>query len=285
MVKIIYNDQIIDKNKVKIDIEDRGYQFGDGVYEVIRIYNGQLFTADEHLSRFFSSAEKIKIGVSYPKKQLLSLLDQLINENNVNNGSVYMQITRGASPRNHIFPGEDTKPVLTAYTKEVERPVLALENGVKAIIADDIRWLRCDIKSLNLLPNLLAKQQATEQGCYEAILHRDGTVTEGSSSNAYMIKGGKVKTHPATNLILNGITRQVIARLCQENEIPFLEEAFTVDELFAADEVFISSTTSEVMPVTYLDDHSFNNGNPGPITRKLQSLFLEEIKKVKIDQL
>ncbi|CAM4233567.1 D-amino-acid transaminase [Lederbergia lenta] len=280
MVKIIYNDQIMDKNKVQIDIEDRGYQFGDGVYEVIRIYDGQLFTAEEHLTRFFSSAEKIKIVVPFPKEQLLRLIKQLINENKVNNGSIYMQITRGASPRNHVFPSAETKPVLTAYTKVVERPESALENGVEAIVADDIRWLRCDIKSLNLLPNLLAKQQATEKGCYESILHRDGTVTEGSSSNAYIIKDGKVKTHPATNLILNGITRQVIARLCDENQIPFYEEVFTVDELLAADEVFISSTTSEVMPVIRVDGKLFSDGKPGQITRKLQSLFLEEIKKM-----
>ena len=243
MGKIIFNDQIINKSDARIDIEDRGYQFGDGVYEVIRIYNGKPFTAEEHLDRLYDSAEKIKIVMPFEKADLFSLLNQLIEENGVQNGSVYMQITRGASPRNHVFPGKDVKPVLTAYTNVVERPESALDHGVKAIIADDIRWLRCDIKSLNLLPNLLAKQQATEQGCTEAILHRNGIVTEGSSSNAYIVKDGHIKTHPATNLILNGITRQVIAQLCEKNNIPFSEEAFQLDDLLQADEVFISSTT------------------------------------------
>jgi len=281
MVKVILNDEIIDRSEAAIDIEDRGYQFGDGVYEVIRVYDGVLFTGDEHLERFYSSAEKIKITVPFQKEDLLDLMNQLIRVNNVHDGSIYMQLTRGASPRNHVFPSVDTKPVLTAYTKEVARPVESLENGVAAMVAEDIRWLRCDIKSLNLLPNLLAKQAATEQGCYEAILHRNGLVTEGSASNAYIVVDGKIKTHPATNLILNGITRQVVARLCKENNIPFSEEAFTLDELRNADEIFVTSTTSEVMPVVKLDEREVGNGKPGEVTRKLQTLFVEEFEAVK----
>lgn len=281
MVKVILNDDIIDRSEAAIDIEDRGYQFGDGVYEVIRVYDGVLFTGDEHLERFYSSAKKIKITVPFQKEDLLDLMNQLIRVNNVHDGSIYMQLTRGASPRNHVFPSVDTKPVLTAYTKEVARPVESLENGVAAMVAEDIRWLRCDIKSLNLLPNLLAKQTATEQGCYEAILHRDGLVTEGSASNAYIVVDGKIKTHPATNLILNGITRQVVARLCKDNNIPFSEEAFTLDELRNADEIFVTSTTSEVMPVVKLDEREVGNGKPGEVTRKLQTLFVGEFEAVK----
>jgi len=281
MVKVIVNDKIMDRTEAVIDIEDRGYQFGDGVYEVIRIYDGVLFTGDEHLDRFYSSAEKIKIAVPFQKEDLLELIHQLVQENGVKDGSLYMQLTRGASPRNHIFPSKDTMPALTAYTKEVARPVESLENGVAAMVADDIRWLRCDIKSLNLLPNLLAKQAATEQGCYEAILHRDGLVTEGSASNAYIVSGGKVKTHPATNLILNGITRQVVARICDKNNIPFVEEAFTLDDLYNADEIFVTSTTSEVMPVVKLDGNAVGDGKPGEVTRKLQTLFVEEFESVK----
>ena len=160
---------------LRIDIEDRGYQFGDGVYEVIRIYKGKPFTAEEHLDRLYDSAEKIKIVVPFEKADLFSLLNQLIEENSVQNGSVYMQITRGASPRNHVFPGKDVKPVLTAYTNVVERPESALDHGVKAIIADDIRWLRCDIKSLNLLPNLLAKRAGKRTG-----MHRSDTSSQWS---------------------------------------------------------------------------------------------------------
>ncbi|MCJ7842765.1 D-amino-acid transaminase [Lederbergia sp. NSJ-179] len=283
MGKVLVNNQLMDRTEAIIDIEDRGYQFGDGVYEVIRVYDGAVFTADEHLDRFFQSANKIKIDVQFDQKQLLALIHQLIEENNVHDGSIYMQLTRGASPRNHIFPGSEIKPVLTAYTKEVARPEGNLETGVKAMIADDIRWLRCDIKSLNLLPNVLAKQEATDHGCYEAILHRDGTVTEGSSSNAYIVKDGKVMTHPATNLILNGITRQVILKLCQAHQIPVAEEEFQIEDLKTADEIFISSTTSEIMPIVELDGQSIGDGKPGPFTRKLQTLFLKEIEAAKSD--
>lgn len=281
MGKVIINDQITERSEAVIDIEDRGYQFGDGVYEVIRIYDGSLFTAEEHLNRFYQSAEKIKMIVPFDKKQLRALVEQLVKENQVKDGSLYMQLTRGASPRNHVFPGEEIQPVLTAYTKEVPRPEEAMANGVKAIVVDDIRWLRCDIKSLNLLPNILAKQEASEQGCFEAIQHRNGLVTEGSSSNAYIIKDGKIQTHPATNLILNGITRQVIAKLCAENDIPFSEKPFHIDDLFNADEVFISSTTSEVMPVIQIDEQVIGDGKPGRITSQLQSLFVAKIESDK----
>jgi len=279
MGKIILNDQIVDRSTVRIDIEDRGYQFGDGVYEVIRVYGGELFTAKEHINRLFQSAEKIKLELTYTHEQVEELVTTLLNENGIGNGSVYMQVTRGAAPRSHMFPSSSsqTKAIFTAYTNQVERPEKSLENGVAAITADDIRWLRCDIKSLNLLPNVLAKQEATEAGCYEAILHRSGTVTEGSSSNAYMVKDGKVITHPADNFILNGITRQVLAALCKENGIPFVEEAFHVNDLFQADEVFITSTTSEVMPVVKVDGKEVGDGKPGEITRKLQNLFKAKI--------
>ncbi|MBP1915286.1 D-amino-acid transaminase [Lederbergia galactosidilytica] len=285
MAKVLVNDQLIERTEAVIDIEDRGYQFGDGVYEVIRIYDGMAFTADEHLDRFFHSAEKIKMEMPFDKQQMLQFIEQLIKENNLQDGSIYMQVTRGATARNHLFPGKDIKPVLTAYTKEVARPEEKLENGVKAMVTEDIRWLRCDIKSLNLLPNVLAKQEAKEQDCYEAILHRNGTVTEGSSSNAYIIKDGKIITHPATNLILNGITRQVILQLCQANQIPVAEEEFHLDDLKTADEIFVSSTTSEVMPIVQLDGQSIGDGKPGPLTKKLQSLFLEKIEEVKTQKM
>lgn len=180
-----------------------------------------------------------------------------------------------------MFPKPDnqTKAVFTAYTNDVARPEKLFENGVEAITVEDIRWLRCDIKSLNLLPNVLAKQEATEAGCFEAILHRNGTVTEGSSSNAYIVKDGQVITHPADNLILNGITRQVLAKLCEENGIPFMEKTFELTDLFEADEVFITSTTSEVMPIVKIDGKNVGDGNPGNITRKLQSLFEAKINQ------
>ncbi len=188
-------------------------------------------------------------------------------------GHIYFQITRGACPRNHIFPGDDVAPVLTGNAKENPRPFENFENGVKATFVEDIRWLRCDIKSLNLLGAVLAKQEAHEKDCYEAILHRGETVTEGSSSNIYGVKDGVLYTHPADNLILNGITRQVIFKCAEEIGMPVKEEAFTKEQLLAMDEVIVSSTTSEVTPVIDVDGQAIGSGKPGEWTRKLQAQF------------
>ena len=269
----LWNDRIVADQEVVVDKEDRGYQFGDGVYEVVKVYNGQLFTMEEHVERFYASAEKIKITIPYTKDKLYTLLHQLVEANEIDTGHIYFQITRGACPRNHIFPGNDVQPVLTGNAKENPRPVANLENGVKATFAEDIRWLRCDIKSLNLLGAVLAKQEAHEKGCYEAILHRGETVTEGSSSNIYGVKDGILYTHPADNLILNGITRQVILKCAEEIGMPVKEEAFTKEQLLAMDEVIVSSTTSEVTPIIDIDGQVIGGGKPGGWTRKLQAQF------------
>ncbi len=273
----LWNDRIVADEEVVVDKEDRGYQFGDGVYEVVKVYNGQLFTLEEHVDRFYASAEKIKITVPYTKDKLYTLLHQLVEANEINTGHIYFQITRGACPRNHIFPCDDVQPVITGNAKENPRPAANLENGVKATFVEDIRWLRCDIKSLNLLGAVLAKQEAHEKGCYEAILHRGETVTEGSSSNIYGVKAGVLYTHPADNLILKGITRQVILKCAEEIGMPVKEEAFTKEQLLAMDEVIVSSTTSEVTPIIDIDGHAISGGKPGEWTRKLQAQFETKI--------
>ncbi|WP_336046987.1 D-amino-acid transaminase [Solibacillus ferritrahens] len=275
----LWNDQIIKDEEVVVDKEDRGYQFGDGVYEVVKVYNGEMFTANEHIDRFYDSAEKIRIVIPYTKDKLHHLLHQLIEVNNIDTGHVYFQITRGAGPRNHIFPGDDVKPVLTGNTKENPRPYKNFENGVKATFVEDIRWLRCDIKSLNLLGAVLAKQEAFEKGCYEAILHRGDVISEGSSSNIYGIKEGVLYTHPANNLILNGITRQVIIKCAAEIGLPVNEQPMTKEQLLAMDEVIVSSTTSEVTPIIEVDGTVIGNGTPGDWTRKLQAQFETKIPK------
>lgn len=275
----IINGEMIKRQEARVDIEDRGYQFGDGVYEVIRVYNGKMFTAQEHMERFAKSAESIGIQLPYAEGQLIKILNDLIEKNGLKLGIIYMQITRGAAPRNHAFPAGDVTPCLTAYTKELPIPTANLQSGVKAILTEDIRWLRCDIKSLNLLGNILAKQKAAEQGCYEAIQHRGQDVTEGSSSNVYMVKNGTVITHESNHLILKGITKDVILQVCAENNIPVEERTFTLEELAQADEVFLSSTTSEVTPIVVIDGKKMGDGLPGPVTQKLQTLFKQEIEK------
>ncbi|WP_332649449.1 D-amino-acid transaminase [Lysinibacillus sp. 54212] len=269
----LWNDRIVADGEVVIDKEDRGYQFGDGIYEVVKVYNGQLFTAQEHIDRFYSSAEKIKLTIPYSKDKLHQLLHQLVEANEVGTGHVYFQITRGTTPRNHIFPDATVPAVLTGNTKENPRPIENFEKGVKATFVEDIRWLRCDIKSLNLLGAVLAKQEAHEKGCYEAILHRGEKVTEGSSSNIYGIKDGVLYTHQADNFILNGITRAVILKCAEEIGLPVKEEAFTKVQALEMDELIVSSTTSEVTPIVEVDGTAIGNGQPGEWTRKLQAQF------------
>lgn len=278
MEYVIVGGEIVDRGLATVDIEDRGYQFGDGVYEVIRVYNGKMFTAKEHLNRLQESAEKISIQIPYQPSELEELLKGLIEKNELTNGIIYMQFTRGASPRNHAFP-HNVATNFVAYTRNVDRPVNSMQEGVKAIFIDDIRWLRCDIKSLNLLGNLLAKQKAVEAGCFEAIQHRGDIVTEGSSSNVAIVKNGTVITHPANNLILNGITRQKVKQVCEQNQIPFEEKEFTVEEVLRADEVFLSGTTVEVTPIVEVEEKKISGGTPGEVTKKLQQLIKDEIEK------
>lgn len=278
----LWNSQIVKDEEVVIDKEDRGYQFGDGVYEVIKVYDGEMFTVNEHIDRLYESAEKIRITIPYTKDKLHQLLHELVEKNELNTGHIYFQITRGTSPRVHNFPGDNVKPVITAYTKENPRPLENFEKGVKATFAEDIRWLRCDIKSLNLLGAVLAKQEAYEKGCYEAILHRNGVVTEGSSTNVFGIKDGVLYTHEANNFILKGITRGVVLNCAEEIGLPVKEKAFTTSEALEMDELFVTSTTSEVTPVIEIDGKLINGGNVGEWTRKLQKQFETKIRKSNI---
>ncbi|MDP4085911.1 MAG: D-amino-acid transaminase [Bacillota bacterium] len=274
----ILNGEIIERSNAMVDVEDRGYQFGDGVYEVIRVYNGKMFTVEEHLNRFERSSKNIGITLPFAKEQVKEQLENLIKKNNLQLGIIYMQVTRGTAPRNHTFPSGDVKPTVVAYTKELSRPTENMQTGVKTILVEDIRWLRCDIKSLNLLGNILAKQQAAEAGCFESIQHRGEDVTEGSSSNIFIVKNGVIHTHPSNNLILKGITKDVILDLCSKNGIAVEERVFTKEDLNNADEVFLSSTTAEVMPIVKIDGRKVKNGSPETVTRRLQALFTEEIE-------
>ncbi|MCP1287257.1 D-amino-acid transaminase [Mammaliicoccus sciuri] len=274
MSYIYLNDEFVEESEGKISYSDRGYNFGDGIYEYIRIYDGKVFTSKEHYERLFRSAKEIGLNLdAYSVEGLTEVTKELAAKNNVVNGGVYIQVTRGVAPRNHPFPDANTKPVFSAFSKSYDRPYDELENGVKTITVEDIRWLRCDIKSLNLLGNVLAKEKATQNDAAEAIMHRGETVTEGSSSNVYAIKGGKIYTHPANNLILNGITRRVIKELADDLNIPFIEESFTLDFLNDADEVIISSTSIEVMPVVQVNDQKIGDGKVGQITKQLQNAF------------
>ncbi len=275
----IINGEMIERDSAKMDIEDRSCQFGDGVYEVIRVYNGKMFTIKEHLERLFRSTNSLEISLHYSEEQLTGMLEELIRKNGLKLGIIYLQVSRGVAPRNHAFPAGTVTPSFVAYTKVLDRPVKNFETGVKTLLTEDIRWLRCDIKSLNLLGNVLAKQKAAKNGCYEAILHRGQNVTEGSSSNIFIVKNGTVITHESNNFILKGITKDVILKACEANHIPVEERTFSLEDLLNADEAFLSSTTSEVTPIIEIDGAALSGGRPGAITKKLQALFKTEIQK------
>lgn len=273
MTKVLINEKLVDEQDANVPYNDRGYVFGDGIYEYIRVYDNNVFTAKEHFERLLRSAKEIGLELKYNVDELTELVQELLSTNGIVNGGVYIQVTRGAAPRDHAFPTPSIEANIMAFTKSYDRPYKLLEEGINAITTEDIRWLRCDIKSLNLLGNVLAKEYATKYNAQEAIQHRGDIVTEGSSSNVYAIKNGEIYTHPVNNYILNGITRMVIKSVAEEKDIPFNEEVFTLDFLKNADEIIVSSTSIEVMPVVKLNGENVGNGEVGSITKSLQEGF------------
>lgn len=271
-MEIVLKDRhFMNKSELKIQLTDRGYQFGDGIYEVVGVYEGRPFKLTEHITRLIRSAREIKLALPYTENELHTMLLQLKEKNNLQNGYIYMQITRGVAPRSHEFPKSNPEPVLTAYTVEEERlDGKCYEEGIDVTLTRDIRWLRCDIKTLNLLPNVLAKQEAVEQGAYEAVFVRDnGIVTESCASNLFVVKDGVVLTHPANELILNGITRQTVLEICKELAIPTVEIPFSKEFLLEADEAFLSSTYSDVTPIKNIIGEDIQFKTPGVITEQI----------------
>ncbi|KZD66333.1 D-amino-acid transaminase [Bacillus cereus] len=272
--------KVNDLEEINLSIEDRSAQFGDGVYEVIRCYaskTGMRFhLLHEHIDRLFDSMAFINIKPSFTKEELIVKLLKLVTVNGITEDSyIYIQISRGTAPRNHIY-NDDIKPNYYAYVVPKKRPTELFKTGVKALIQEDCRWLKCNIKSLNLLPNVLAKQEAHNNGCFEAILHRDGIVTEGSASNVFIVKDGTLQTHPANNYILNGIVRQQVIKLAETLNIPTELSPFTLDQLLEADEVFITSTTAELIPVSNIFG-KVEFSSKRPILSKLQEVFEQNI--------
>lgn len=282
---ILTQKEFAHRDKLTYPYEERGLQFGDGVYEVIRLYEGRCYLLEEHIQRLFRSAEAIKIKLSYTEEELISLLLQLVEKNNMkNDGKIYLQVTRGSARRDHVFPASDIEANFYAYIEDLPRNLANLENGVSVITKRDVRWEKCYIKSLNLLPNVLAKQAAKEQGCYESILHKDGLVTECSSANVFLVKGDKIFTYPPTKRILHGCVRMRTKQFAQDLGIPFVEEGFTLDDIPVADELFLTSSTSEVMPIIQVDGQLIKDGKPGTITRKLQHAY-EQDAQIQADQI
>jgi len=261
------------RDNLQYPYEERGLQFGDGVYEVIRVYEGNCYLLKEHIDRLFRSAKAIKLNLPFSKEKIIDSLTDLLKRNKMaEDGQIYLQVTRGSAPRDHPFP-EHVLPNIYAYVKALTRNTELLNTGVKTITKQDERWENCYIKSLNLLPNVLAKQEAKENGSYEAILHRGGEVTECSAANVFLVKGGKIYTHPATRRILHGCVRSAVKRFTENLGFSFIEEAFTVDVIPFADEMFLTSSTSEVLPIVKVDNVQIADGRPGLITKQLQKAY------------
>jgi D-alanine transaminase len=273
---IVYlNGRFISQDESFISTNDRGFYFGDGVYEVIKYYRGVPFCFEDHMIRLGNSLSSVKIDLDI--SSLGSYCDQLIEDNLLKDeyAGVYIQVTRGVSPRIHRFPGKEVKPTLFMRAFSMPSYQDDLRNGIPVITREDIRWLRCDIKSIALLPNTMLFQQAVEHNAGECFLVRNGNYTEATHSNIMAVIGDTVFTHPDSNLILPGITKKAVIHLCDELCIPLTERPVSIEETHLFDECFITGTGSEIMPVIKIDGKSVGNGRPGSVTRRLQEAFFK----------
>jgi D-alanine transaminase len=272
---VFLNGEFIKKEDAKISPNDRGFIFADGVYEVAKYYYGKPFRYDDHLKRLERSLAEIEIEYNETDK-LEAVFDELITKNNLKDkhAGVYLQITRGEHKRVHHFP-ENVSPTVYAFAFALPSFKSNLENGISVITHDDIRWQRCDIKSVSLLPNTMLYNKAVKSGAGECVLIRDGMVTEATHSSVLGVKNGTVITRPLSNLILPGITRKVILEICTANQIPYEEREFSETEMLEMDELIIAGTGSEITPAIQVNDNMIGNGKPGKITRFIQEKFFE----------
>ena len=273
MSRIAYaNGRYIRQAEAMVNIEDRGYQFADGVYEVIAVANGRLVESEQHFDRLQRSLEGLQMEPPCHRLILVLIMAEVLRRNHINQGFIYLQITRGVAPRNHAFPVRDTVSSLVVTASRKNLPTAAdIAAGVKIVTVPETRWSRPDIKTVSLLPNVLAKQDAVARGAYEAwFVDKAGLITEGSSTNAWIVVDGKeIVTRPLSQEILAGITRQTLISIARENNLIVTERPFSIEEALAAKEAFLTSTTSFVMPVVTIDDTPIGTGKPGDVSLQL----------------
>ena len=281
---VFLNGDWLEKNEAKVSVFDRGFLFADGVYEVIPIINSNSVDFEPFIQRLLYSLEQLSLPSSFTtltalgsdlESQLRNLIEKLIELNNIEEGGVYMQITRGVSPRDFPFP-EGLEPTFMAFgfSKSIFNRELAA-SGVKIITTEDIRWKRRDIKSIALLGQCVAKQHAAENDAYEAWMVEDGFVTEGASSSAYIVKDKTIITRPLSNSILPGIRRKIVLAVAEKNQLTIEQRLFSVEEALNADEAFMSSATTLVLPVTQINNTQISNGRIGDITKQVRDLYIE----------
>lgn len=275
---VFVNGQYVPEDQAQVSIFDRGFVFGDGIYEVVPVIGGKMVDKAPFLERLKRSLGELRIDMPMSDADYLAMHEKLINLNGIDEGGVYSQITRGAADRDFAFPKQAT-PSVVAFT--MKKPLLDNPNatkGVKVVTVEDIRWKRRDIKSVALLGQVMAKQEAVEKGGFEGWMVEDGFVTEGTSSTAYIVKDDTIITRPLSNSILPGIRRKVLLQLCAKHNVKLEERLFTVEEALAADEAFLSSATTLVMPIVEIDDTMIGGGQPGPMARKMREAYIAEIK-------
>jgi D-alanine transaminase len=271
---VFLNNEFMEADRAKVSVFDRGYLFGDGVYEVVPVINSCLIDRENFLERLDYSLGVVGIEWPCPKKEYVAMLQELIRRNNLVEGGVYTQVTRGVAPRDFGFP-QDCSPSCMAFAFKkmlVDNPLA--KSGVSVITVPDIRWKRRDVKSIALLGQCLAKEEAVRKGGFEGWMVEDGFVTEGTSSTAYIVKGNTVITRPLSNSILPGIRRKSLLRLGREEKIAIDERLFTVKEALEADEAFLSSATTLVLPIVQIDGHTIGEGKPGKMAKLFRELYV-----------
>ncbi|MDF2775985.1 MAG: D-alanine aminotransferase [Geminicoccaceae bacterium] len=272
MSGVVYlNGEFLPRERATLSVDDRGFIFGDGIYEVTRVVDGRLFEADRHMRRLDYGLRGIGIDPPLPADELIDIHHRLIQENGLTKGegTVYLQITRGAAPRTHYFPPATTRPTVFLSASPFTPNDAQRQNGATAVTYPDIRWSRCDLKTVNLLGAVLAKQHAVAAGSLEAVFIRDGVITEGSHTNVFGVIDGELRTYPRSNYILPGITRDVVLELALEEGVNVREMPILQQEIGRLDELFVTGTTSDVTPIVQLDGRPIGSGKPGPITRQL----------------
>ncbi len=277
---VYLNGQFVPKGEAKISVEDRGFIFGDGIYEVVRVIEGRIFAWDAHARRMADGLAGLRIDpTGADSATLRGVCERLVKDNALTSGeaTVYLQVSRGAAARVHHFPPPGTATTIYASPAAFKPNLAMREQGAKGISFADIRWARCDLKTVNLLGPVLARQAAAEAGAYEAIFHRDGMVTEGAATNAFMVIGGVLRTYPLSNYILPGITRAVLLELARELGIPIEERPVPLHDLPHVDELFVCGTTTDVQPIVTLDDKPIASGKPGPITIRLRDALAKRL--------
>ena len=267
------NNKFVSFKNAKIHIEDRGLQFADSVYEVIAVLNGNLIDLDFHLKRLRYSLKELKISYKFNKLDFKNIFHKLLDKNKISNGIIYLQITRGVQYREHKYKNK-LNPTLIIYSRNKKFNLPGKNfKGVNTITFEDLRWKRRDIKTVNLLPNIIAANKAKQKNAYEAILLQDGKVTEGTSSNIWIIKKNNLITHPANSDILKGVTRTSLLKIIKKTSLKLVEKTFTHKQLLEADEVFLTSSGSFITPILKIDKKKINKGKIGNITLKLAKMY------------